>query len=149
MSTEYDDGAVATGAAAAGQVASAPHPLASLLRDDMVSWEVLERRYGSLLELVRVLLGVVPNCDRYLEIWPPAFRSYNVMVPNFLNLPSPVLGVGGAPGDVVGLGMYVSSRVGGVPVLHGALVLVRSASRRLGREDGAGSGGGSHGVQPG
>ena len=114
MTTEYDDGAVATGAAAAGQVASAPHPLASLLRDDMVSWEVLERRYGSLLELVRVLLGVVPNCDRYLEIWPPAFRSYNVMVPNLLNLPSPVLGVGGAPGDVVGW-MYVSSRVAECP----------------------------------
>ena len=82
-----------------------------LLREEMVPWETLEERYGALLKLVEVLLGVVPNCDRYLEIWPPAFRTYNVMVPNFLNLPAPIFGVGGAPGEIVGLGMYVSSRV--------------------------------------
>jgi len=41
--------------------------------------------------------GMVPNCDPYLEIWPPAFRTYNLMVPNLLNLPAPVLGVGGPP----------------------------------------------------
>lgn len=85
--------------------------LVPLLREEMVAWETLEDRYGALLKLVEVLLGVVPNCDRYLEIWPPAFRTYNVMVPNFLNLPAPIFGVGGAPGEVVGLGMYVSSRV--------------------------------------
>jgi hypothetical protein len=85
--------------------------LVPLLRDEMVAWETLEERYGALLKLVEVLLGVVPNCDRYLEIWPPAFRTYNVMVPNFLNLPAPIFGVGGAPGEMVGLGMYVSSRV--------------------------------------
>lgn len=89
--------------------------LATLLYDHRVSWEVLDRRYGPLLELVRTLLGVVPNCDRYLEIWEPAFRTYNVMVPNFLNLPFSVLGVGGAPADVVGLGMYVVSRVSECP----------------------------------
>jgi len=87
------------------------HTLVPLLREDMVAWETLEERYGALLKLVEVLLGVVPNCDRYLEIWPAAFRTYNVMVPNFLNLPAPLFGVGGAPGEVVGLGMYVSSRV--------------------------------------
>ena len=114
MNAGRDEGAVVPGADTAGAVASAP-TLASLLHDDLVSWDVLERRYGSLLELVRVLLGVVPNCDRYLEIWPPGFRSYNVMVPNFLNLPAPIVGVGGAPGDVVGLGMYVASRVAECP----------------------------------
>lgn len=87
--------------------------LVPLLREEMVAWETLEERYGALLKLVEVLLGVVPNCDRYLEIWPPAFRTYNVMVPNFLNLPAPVFGVGGAPGEIVGLGMYASSRVDG------------------------------------
>ena len=86
-----------------------------LLREEMVAWETLEERYGALLKLVEVLLGVVPNCDRYLEIWPPAFRSYNVMVPNFLNLPAPIFGLGGAPGEIVGLGMYVSSRVAECP----------------------------------
>jgi hypothetical protein len=48
--------------------------------------EVLHERYGPLLELVRRLIGVVPNCDSYLEIWPTGFRSYNVIVPNLLNL---------------------------------------------------------------
>jgi alkylhydroperoxidase family enzyme len=91
--------------------AAADQTLVPLLREEMVAWETLEERYGALLKLVEVLLGVIPNCDRYLEIWPPAFRTYNVMVPNFLNLPAPIFGVGGAPGEIVGLGMYVSSRV--------------------------------------
>ena len=90
-------------------------PLTPLLRESMVEWEVLSERYGVLLRLVDTVLGVVPNCDRYLEIWPPAFRTYNVMVPNFLNLPAPILGVGGAPGPVVGLGMYVASRASECP----------------------------------
>ena len=84
--------------------------LASLLEQDTVPMETLHQRYGSLLELVRILIGVVPNCDPYLEIWPPAFRTYNLMVPNLLNLPSAIFGVGGAPTDVVGLGMYAASR---------------------------------------
>jgi alkylhydroperoxidase family enzyme len=64
------------------------------------------------LELVDTLLGVVPNCDPYLEIWPTAFRSYNVMVPNFLNLPLLIWGLG-APRSTVGLAMYVASRSAG------------------------------------
>ena len=71
--------------------------LAPLLHDSMVDWDVLQGRYGPLLRLVETMLGVVPNCDRYLEIWPPAFRSYSIMVPNLLNLPVPVLGLGGPP----------------------------------------------------
>lgn len=90
-------------------------PLTPLLRDAMVSWEVLDERYRPLLKLVETVLGVVPNCDRYLEIWPPAFRTYNIMVPNFLNLPVPVLGVGGPPAGVVGLAMYVASRTAECP----------------------------------
>jgi hypothetical protein len=61
--------------------------LVDLLARDAVPFQTLHNRYGALLELVRKLLGVVPNCDPYLEIWPPAFRTYNVMVPNLLNLP--------------------------------------------------------------
>lgn len=89
--------------------------LVPLLKDHMVSWETLHERYGPLLELVRTLVGVVPNCDRYLEIWEPAFRTYNIMVPNFFNLPFSVFGVGGAPADVVGMGMYVASRAAECP----------------------------------
>lgn len=89
--------------------------LAPLLHQSMVGWDVLESRYGALLRLVDTVLGVVPNCDRYLEIWPPAFRTYNIMVPNLLNLPVPVLGLGGPPAGVVGLAMYVASRIAGCP----------------------------------
>ena len=86
--------------------------LVELLEQEAVPFETLHARYGPLLELVRKLLGVVPNCDPYLEIWPPAFRTYNVMVPNLLNLPLMVWGLG-APRSTVGLAMYVSSRAAG------------------------------------
>ena len=86
--------------------------LAELLEREAVPFETLHARYGSMLELVRKLLGVVPNCDPYLEIWPPAFRTYNVMVPNLLNLPFMVWGFG-APRSTVGMAMYVSSRAAG------------------------------------
>jgi hypothetical protein len=72
----------------------------------------LHQRYGDLLELVRRLIGVVPNCDPMLEIWPVAFRTYNLIVPNFLNLPLLLFG-GGAPKEIVGLAMYTSSRTAG------------------------------------
>src|SRR5688500_6200890 len=75
--------------------------LAPLLHESRVGWDVLNDRYGALLRLVDTVLGVVPNCDPYLEIWPPAFRTYNIMVPNLLNLPVPVFGLGGPPPGVV------------------------------------------------
>jgi alkylhydroperoxidase family enzyme len=86
--------------------------LVSLLEREAVPLATLRARYGALLELVHALLGVVPNCDSYLEIWPPAFRSYNVMVPNLLNLPKLLWGLG-APRSTVGLAMYVASRNAG------------------------------------
>jgi alkylhydroperoxidase family enzyme len=89
--------------------------LASLLHDSAVPASTLNERYGPLLELIQTVIGVVPNCDGYLEIWPPAFRTYNIMVPNFLNLPFSIFGVGGAPADIVGLGLYVASRVAECP----------------------------------
>ncbi len=88
--------------------------LVELLRKDAIPIEALHARYGSLLQLVRTLIGVVPNCDPYLEIWPPAFRTYNVMVPNLLNLPPLIWGLG-APRATLGLAMYVSSRVAACP----------------------------------
>src|SRR3954447_12307023 len=84
--------------------------LATLLRGARVDFDVLDDRYHGLLQLVDVLLGVVPNCDRYLEIWPPAFRTYNVMVPNLLNLPGPVFGLGGPPPAAIGLAVYAAPR---------------------------------------
>lgn len=72
----------------------------------------MRRLHGPLLALVRVLIGVVPNCDPYLEIWPTGFRTYNVMVPNLLNVPAVIWGHG-APKQALGLAMYAASRAAG------------------------------------
>jgi len=108
LSTRVDEPRLAF----APPIADDPSMLVRLLKADAVPFETLHARYGGLLELVRTLIGVVPNCDPYLEIWPPAFRTYNVMVPNFLNLPFMVWGMG-APKEVLGLAMYASSRTAG------------------------------------
>lgn len=86
--------------------------LVSLLEAEKVPFETLREKYGALLALADTLLGVVPNCDPYLEIWPTAFRSYNTMFPNLVNLPLVLWGLG-APRASVGLAMYVSSRSAG------------------------------------
>jgi alkylhydroperoxidase family enzyme len=80
--------------------------------DDRVPFDELDHHYRPLLTFVETLIGVVPNCDPYLEIWQPGFRTYNLIVPNLLNLPFSLAGIG-APKDVVGLGLYVSSRAAG------------------------------------
>ncbi len=86
-----------------------PTTFAEVLSKDRVEFDELSERYQPVLSMVEVLIGVVPKCDRYLEIWRPGFRTYNLMVPNFLNLPASLLGLA-APKDVVGLAMYTSSR---------------------------------------
>jgi hypothetical protein len=47
--------------------------------------------------------------------WDVLQQRYNIMVPNLLNLPIPVFGVGGPPAAAVGRAMYVSSRTAGCP----------------------------------
>ncbi|MEM9565535.1 MAG: hypothetical protein AAGA93_23130 [Actinomycetota bacterium] len=86
--------------------------LAEAMADHRVSFDDLHRRYHPVLQMVETLIGVVPNCDPYLEIWQPGFRTYNLIVPNLLNLPVSLTGVG-APKDLIGLGMYTSSRAAG------------------------------------
>lgn len=86
--------------------------LADLLEPDAVPLESLNANYAAPLQLVKRLLGVIPNADGYLEIWPPAFRTYNVLVPNLLNLPFLLWGLG-APRSSIGLAMYVASREAG------------------------------------
>jgi hypothetical protein len=83
--------------------------LLPLLHADAIPMETLHQRYGGFLDLVRTVIGVVPNSGPYLEIWPVGFRTCNVMVPNFLNLPISLWGLG-APRQVVGLAMYAASR---------------------------------------
>lgn len=93
-------------------VSPEPETLADLLACEAVPVETLQQRYGALLELMRRVLGVIPNSAAYLEIWPRALRSNQVMVPNFLNLPLSFWGLG-APRATLGLVMYVSSRAAG------------------------------------
>ncbi len=82
--------------------------LAEQLQPSEISFDELHSNYHPMLEMVRHLIGVVPNCDTLLEIWPTGFRTYNLIVPNSLNLPLSLWGMG-APKDMVGLGMYASS----------------------------------------
>lgn len=62
-----------------------------------------------MLNLVDALLGVIPNCDPILEIWPVGFRTYNLLVPNFLNLPISLFGQKGNKA-LIGLAAYTASQ---------------------------------------
>ena len=89
----------------------------SLLQPYLVDMRELSKRgYSSVLNLVQAMIGVQPTCDMALEIWPPAFETYNLIVPNFLNFPHLLLPralTGAAPRDLVSIAMYVSSRANG------------------------------------
>ena len=83
--------------------------LAQSLRPASIDFSRLDHEYGPLLRIVRMLIGVVPNCDSVLAIWPTGFRSYNLLVPNLLNLPFSVWGFG--PSVVtLGLSLCAASR---------------------------------------
>jgi len=83
--------------------------LAQQIQPNAVPFSELEKDYRPMLKLVEQMIGVIPNCDPYLEIWPTGFKTYNLLVPNLLNVPQAILGQGG-PKDLVGLSMYVASR---------------------------------------
>lgn len=79
-----------------------------------ISWAAVDvdrltAQYKPVIAVVRELIGVIPNSNPYLEIWPPAWRTFNVLIPNLLNLPGLLVGKG-APKDLIGLAMYVASR---------------------------------------
>lgn len=79
------------------------------LRPAAVGFSQLRQDYGPLLQIVRLLIGVVPNCDPVLAIWPTGFRTYNLLVPNLLNLPFSVWGFG-PPTVTLGLALVAASR---------------------------------------
>lgn len=79
------------------------------LKPAYVDFETLHKRYNPLLGLVRELIGVIPNCDPILEIWPPGFRTYNLLVPNLFNLPNMLLDKKSLKASI-GLAMYASSK---------------------------------------
>ena len=93
-------------------VAGSPGTLSQALQGAAVDVATLQRRYGPQLAIGRKVPGVVPNCHAYLEIWPVGLRTYNLLVPNFLNLPFLLFGLG-PPKATVGLAMYSASRAAG------------------------------------
>jgi hypothetical protein len=84
--------------------------LAESLKPASVDWNTLHSHYNPLLNLVRELIGIIPNCDPTLEIWPPGFRTYNLLVPNMFNLPDTLFGSKSFKASM-GLAMYASSKV--------------------------------------
>jgi alkylhydroperoxidase family enzyme len=87
---------------------AAQDTLSRSLQSSSVGLSRLGREYRPLLQLVRLVIGVVPNCDSLLAIWPTGFRSYNLLVPNLLNLPFSVWGWG-PPVVPLGLALYTAS----------------------------------------
>src|SRR6188472_2529327 len=83
--------------------------LAERLKPASVDWKTLHANYNPLLNLVRELIGIIPNCDPTLEIWPPGFRTYNLLVPNMFNLPNTLFGSKSFKA-ALGLAMYASSK---------------------------------------
>ncbi len=84
--------------------------LAEALKPASVDWNTLHKQYNPLLVLVRELIGIIPNCDPVLEIWPTGFRTYNLLVPNMFNLPNTLFGSKSFKASM-GLAMYASSKV--------------------------------------
>lgn len=86
--------------------------LATSLTESLVDFSILKKRYRPVLEIVKLLIGVIPNCDRILEIWPTAFRTYNLLVPNLLGLPKSLF-ANQFLKDSLSLAIYSSSRASG------------------------------------
>lgn len=84
------------------------------LQPHLVEWESLQgSNFSSLLALVHVVLGTVPNCDVALPIWPTAWELYNVIFPHFVNFPHLFLGTSPLSVQDQALAMYASSRANG------------------------------------
>ena len=86
--------------------------LARQLAPHAVPPERLPADHRPLLAMLDELIGVTPNCYPVLAIWPPGLRTFNVLVPNLLNLPGALMGHG-APKDLVALALYASSQAAG------------------------------------
>ena len=89
---------------------AAEDTLSRSLRPAAVDFARLSRDYGPMLQIVRLIIGVVPNCDPVLAIWPTGFRTYNLLVPNLLNLPFSIWGFG-PPAVTLGLALCAASRM--------------------------------------
>ncbi len=86
--------------------------LYNYLKDKAPPFSDLQKKYNPLLQLVDILIGTIPNCDVVMEIWPTSFQTYNLLVPNLLNLPASLFGNKEIK-RLMGLAMYHSSASAG------------------------------------
>src|SRR5688500_10489862 len=84
------------------------------LKSSSIGFETLHKNYHPVLQLVKELIGLIPNCDPVLEIWPAGFKTYNLLVPNLLNLPNTIFGSRKLK-SAMGLAMYSSSKAARCP----------------------------------
>lgn len=110
-----------------------PSTLAQILSPSAVDFDTLHDRHDAFLQLGRRLLGVESNAYPLMEIWPVSLRSYNLLVPNFFNVPVPFLGL--APGvGLLGTAITMSSRAAQCMYCsaHGCTIALRGgADRRM------------------
>lgn len=91
--------------------AALPETLSDALRHFRVPHAVLDQRYGRGLGGTRALLGVAPGALALLEIFPPALRTFSVVVPSLACAPHSLLpGLHAPPSRHVALAMYFASR---------------------------------------
>lgn len=101
--------------------------LASILKKDAIPFEQVKEEYKPVLGLVKSLIGVSPNSNVLLAIWPATLRTYNLLTPNLLNLPQLLLGNQSFK-TMIGLAVYTSSRASGCPycTVHTCAFAVRN-----------------------
>lgn len=107
----------------------APDSLAHALSPAAVDFDTLRERHAPFMQLGRRLLGIESNVYPLMEIWPTAFRTYNLMVPNFINVPVPFLGP--KPGiGLLGTAIFASSRAAGCMYCsaHGCTIALRGGA---------------------
>lgn len=83
-----------------------------LLKHAKVPDEEVAQKFGPEMKLVKRLLGVQSNSYPFLEIHPPVYMVYNVLVPNLFNVPVIDMGMGIGP-VMRSMVAYVSSRAFG------------------------------------
>lgn len=86
-----------------------PITLARALAHAEVDDAQLKKKFKPIAGMVEELLGLHPNADRTLAIWPPGLRTYQLLVPNLMNLPH-ALFKGREWKCLMGLSMYYASK---------------------------------------
>ena len=72
----------------------------------------LHKQYDPILQSIKLLIGTVPNCVTVLEMYPAAFKSYNMLIGNLLNMPFSLFGNPNKK-RLMGLALYTSSASAG------------------------------------